>query len=137
MQTNEMVEKKRIKWDGVEIPGLVSVAEILREKRVVEIPSFRRIRDVQSGIEKFPQITVIYKLERNTNTLSFFESFFDNNEVKDCEIIRTDAHGVEFNRKAYIGCEPLSITEPTYDAASPVYAQITIVFCITNIINIS
>jgi len=137
MQSNEMIEKKRIKWDGVEIPGLVSVAEILREKRVVEVPSFRRIRDIQSGIEKLPQITVVYKLERNTNTLEFFESFFDNNEVKDCEIIRTDAHGIEFNRKSYTGCEILSITEPTYDAASPVFAQITIVLAIYNIVSIT
>ena len=134
MQTNEMVEKKRVKWDGVETPGLVNVAEIVREKRTVEVPGFRRIRDVQSGIEKLPQLTFIYKLERNTNTLKFFEDFFDNNEAKDCEIIRTDAHGDEFSRKSYTGCEVISITEPAYDAANPNYAQISVVVAIYNIV---
>ena len=134
MQTNEMVEKKRVKWDGVETPGLVNVAEIVREKRTVEVPGFRRIRDVQSGIEKLPQLTFIYKLERNTNTLKFFEDFFDNNEAKDCEVIRTDAHGDEFSRKSYTGCEVISITEPAYDAANPNYAQISVVVAIYNIV---
>lgn len=137
MQTNEMVEKKRVKWDGVEIQGLVSVDEIVREKRTVEVPSFRRIRDIQSGIEKLPQITFTYKLERDTETLKFFEKFFDDNEVKDCEIMRTDAHGVEFSRKSYTGCEVLSITEPAYDAANPVYSQISIIISAYNIITIS
>ena len=129
MQTNEMVEKKRAKWDGEEVAGLVSVSEITREKRVVEVPSFRRIRDVQSGIEKNPQLTLVYKNERTTNTLEFFENFFDNNEVKDLEIIRTDAHGVEIprGRKVYTQCEVLSITEPAYDAANPDYSKITVV----------
>ena len=134
MQTNEMVEKKRVKWDGVETPGLVNVAEIVREKRTVEVPGFRRIRDVQSGIEKLPQLTFIYKLERSTNTLEFFEDFFNNNEAKDCEIIRTDAHGDEFSRKSYTGCEVISITEPAYDAANPNYAQISVVVAIYNIV---
>lgn len=130
MQENDMVEKKKGFWDGDEVPGLVSVNEITREKRTVEVPSFRRIRDVQSGVEKLPQLTLIYKLERGTKTLSFFEDFFDNNEVKDLELIRTDAHGIEFDsngRKIYQSCEVISITEPAYDAGSPDYAKVTVV----------
>ena len=134
MQTNEMAEKKRVKWDGVEVPGLVKVGEIVREKRTTEVPGFRRIRDVQSGIEKLPQLPFIYKLERNTNTLEFFENFFDDNEAKDCEIIRTDAHGDEFDRKSYTGCEVISIGEPEYDAANPTYAQIPVTTTIYNIV---
>lgn len=136
MQTNEMVEKKKAKWDGVETPGLVNVGEITREKRVVEVAGFRRIRDVQADIEKIPQLTMVYKLERGTNTLQFFEDFYDENEVKDLEIIRTDAHGVEFKRKVYTQCELLSISEPAYDAASPESAKITIVVLPHDIINI-
>ena len=127
MQTNEMVEKKKALYDGEEVSGLVNIGEISREKRSVEVPSFSRIRDIQSGIEKNPQLTAIYKLERGRGTLKFFEDWFDNNEVKDVEVIRTDAHGVEFNRKVYTQCEVLSITEPAYNAESPDYAKITAV----------
>jgi len=135
MQENEMVEKKKCLWEGNEIPGLVSFGEVLREKRVVEVPSFRRIRDIQSGIEKMPQLTLVYKLERNTDTLNFFETFFDKDEVKDLEVIRTDAHGVEFKRKMYSNCELLSITEPAYDAANPDFSKITVVCCPYDIID--
>lgn len=127
MQSNEMAEKKKALFDGVEIPGLVNVGEIMREKGTIDVPSFRKIRPVQSGVVKNPEITMIYKLERDTNTLEFFDSFFDNNEVKDLEIVRTDAHGVEFDRTIYTECEVKSITEPPYDAANPDYAKTTIV----------
>lgn len=127
MQSSEMVEKKKIYYDGVEIPGLVSVSEISREKSTVDVPSFRKIRPVQSGVVKNPEITIVHKLERDTNTLSFFDSFFDDNEVKDVEIVRTDAHGVEFQRILYSECEIKTMTEPAYDAASPDYAKVTII----------
>lgn len=131
-----MVEKKKALWDGDEIPGLVTFGEVTREKRVVEVPSFRKIRDVQSGVIKMPQISLTYKIERNTKTLKFFDDFFDNNEVKDLECIRTDAHGVEFQRKIYIQCEPISMTEPAYDAANPDYAKTTITFAPEDIVKV-
>ena len=137
MQSNEMAEKKKGLYDGVEVPGLVNVSEITREKSVISVPSFRRIREIQSGIVKMPQLTLIYKLERGKNTLSFFEDFFDNDEVKDLELIRTDAHGVEFNRKMYQQCEVMSITEPAYDAASPDYAKVTVVLVPYDIVKTS
>ena len=135
MQQNDMVEKKRAEWDGVEKSGLVNVGEILREKRTVEVPSFRRIRDIQSGVEKMPRIPLTYKVERNTDTLKFFEDFFDKNEVKDLEIIRTDAHGVEFARKVWTQCEVLSITEPAYDALNPDFAKVTVEVAPFDLIN--
>lgn len=127
MQSNEMAEKKKTFFDGVERPGLVSVGEIMREKGTVDVPSFRKIRPVQNGVVKNPEITLIYKLERDTDTLDFFDKFFDDNEVKDLEIVRTDAHGVEFARTIYTECEVKSITEPPYDAANPDYAKTTVV----------
>jgi hypothetical protein len=74
-------------------------------------------------------------LERNTNTLEFFDTFFDENEVKDCEIIRADAHGIEFKRKIYTQCEIVSVTEPAYDAGNPDYAKITVVVAPFDIVN--
>jgi len=131
---NEMVEKKQVYFDRTEIPGLVNVSEIVEEKRSVEVPGFNVIRDVQSGITKQPQITLTYKLERGTNTLRFFEDFFTNNETKDMTIVRTDAHGMEFDRKTYTQCEVLSKTAPEYNAESPNFASIAVVILIHDII---
>jgi len=126
MQDNAMAEKKKCFWDGEEISGLVSVEEISREKRTVEVPSFSKIRDLNSGIIKIPPLNIVYKVERNTNTRAFFENFYNQNQVKDLEIVRTDADGVEFSRKLYPDCECTKIAEPSYDAANPNYATISI-----------
>ena len=137
MQSSEMAEKKKVYWDGVEIPGLVSVSEIPREKGTVDIPSFRKIRPVQNGVVKNPEITLVYKIERDTNTLSFFDKFYDDNEVKDMEVVRTDAHSVSFDRTIYTECEIKTITEPPYDASNPDYAKITIVIIYNERIKVS
>lgn len=134
MQSNEMVEKKRSKWDGEEIKGLVGVGEIKREKRTVEVPGFNYIKDIQSGTMKLPQIMLEYKLERDSGTEEFLESFITNNEVKDLEIINTDAHGVEFSRRTYARCEVIAHTEPAYDALNPTYAKRSIMISIGDII---
>jgi len=126
MQDNAMAEKKKAFWDGNEQPGLVSVEEISREKRTIEVPSFSKIRDLNSGITKLPPINMVYKVERHTNTRRFFEDFHNKNQVKDLEIVRTDADGVEFSRKLYPDCECVKISEPAYDAANPNYATISI-----------
>jgi hypothetical protein len=129
MQKNIQVEKEKIFIDGVEIPGLVEVGELKREKSVVEVPSFNRIREVQSNIVKNPRIQLKYAYNRTTHTLKYFEDSFDNNEVHDVEIVRTDAHGVDFSecaRAVYTFCEINSITKPKYDAANPTYASVEI-----------
>lgn len=136
MQTNAMAEKKKVFIDGVEIEGLVSVSEIPREKRTIEVPSFSTIRDIQSGITKLPPMEMVYSLKRGTNTLQFWEDFYNNNEQKDIEIVRTDADGVEFKRVLYPGCECTRAGEPEYDAANPTYAQIRVTVVPWNIIDL-
>lgn len=126
MQENNMAEKKKVLWDREEIPGLVSVDEIAKEKGNIEVPSFKKISKVQNGIRTMPDLVFTYKIERGTNTLQFFKDFDNNNEVKDCTIIRTDAHGDEFARTVWTQCEVLTRTEPAYDAATPDYAKVTI-----------
>jgi len=129
--------KLRKNWEYLIIPGLpierikkdyladVQIKEIAKRYNVNSRTIVRRLKWAR-----------VYKVERSTNTLSFFETFFDDNEVKDLELVRTDAHGVSFSRKIYQGCEVISISEPAYDAASPDYAKITVVVAPTDIIKI-
>lgn len=121
-----MAEKKKVWWDGVEIPGLVSVKEITLEKSLIEVPSFKRIRQLSSDITKVPAIEMMYEAARDTTTLQFFTDFYLKNQVKDCTIVRTDAHGVEFSRRIAPQCECVKITEPEFDAASPKYASVSV-----------
>lgn len=126
MQTNDMAEKRRILADGTEIPGLVNVGDIILEEGVLEVPEFSKIRKIKNGITMIPTIPLIYKTNRGTETLKFFQDWKNNNEVKDVTLIRTDAHGAEFARQLWSGCEISKITYPAYDATSPTYAQIQI-----------
>lgn len=126
MQKNSMAEKKQVFWDGVEIPGLVLVEEITLEKSTIEVPSFKKIRIIQSDITKIPAVNLKYRLDRGTSTLKFWEDFYYENEIHDASIIRTDASGAEFARRLLPQCECIKISEPAYDAASPTYASITV-----------
>ena len=126
MQSREMAEKKRVLFDGEEIPGLVSVNDITREKGTIEVPGFNRSRTIPNGITKIPTIELVYRIDRGTNTLQFFEDFYTNNEEKEMSIIRTDGHGDEFARRILQFCEAINITEGAYDAASPDFAKVTV-----------
>lgn len=127
-QRNEMAEKKRLLWDNEEIPGLVSVDEIVVEKNTIEVPSFSKLRTISNGVIRVPIIVATYKLVRDAITLQFFKDFHYLDQVKDGIIIRTDGHGVEFDRELIPSCECIRITDPAYDAANPDYAQFNVSF---------
>lgn len=137
MQKNAMAEKKKCLWDGVEKAGLVSFGEMAMEKSTIEVPSFHRIRTIQSGIIKLPIIEVVYRIDRDSPTQKYFEDFYWNDESHDLTLIRTDASGTEFARRLLPGCECVYLSEPAYDAASPTFAKITMRFVPWDIILIA
>ena len=127
-QRNEMVEKKRVKWDGVEVDGLMKVGEISMEKMTAEAPTFKKIKMVNADITKYPPIELVYLVKKDGSVLKFLEDFYNNDQVKDMIIMRTDAAGNDFpgSKKLYSSCECIKKTTPAFDAASPVIAQMTI-----------
>jgi len=125
-QRNDLAEKKRITWDGEEVPGLVSITEIPLERGIIDVPEFDRIRKIQNGITTVPEVTMVYKVQRDSKAFNFFKSYFLNNETHDAVVIRTDAAGAEFARTMLQSCECVRYTEPEFDAASPTYAKVTI-----------
>jgi hypothetical protein len=126
-QRNDLAEKKIVKWDGEEILGLVHVSEIPREKGTIEVGEFNRVRVIQNGVQKMPEVTMIYKIQRANGALEWALVFFEQDQTKDCEIIRTDAAGVEFSRTLLQSCECKTYTEPEYEAGNPTFAKLTIV----------
>ena len=126
MQENSMGEKVKIEWDGSETPGLVNVNERAREKAGIEVPFFDLIRTISNGVSKIPPLELVYRVDRGTKTLDFFQSWYDNNEVKDGVLIRYDSHGAEFERILLPECECSKVGEPAYDASSPEYAKVNI-----------
>jgi len=127
MQPNDLAEKKRVYIDGEEIPGLVYAGAIRLEKGTLEVPEFSRIRTIQNGISKIPPYELRYKIARGTSTLNFFNDWYNNDEIKDVTIVRTDAHGVEFARKLLSQCECHVKEDPETDSANPGYAMITVI----------
>ena len=123
MQRNDMAEKKKILIDGVELPGLVNFQEITLEKGQIDVPEFKKIRKIQSGITTIPAVELTYKTARDTNTLQFLKNWYFDDEVHDVVVVRTDASGAEFARTLLPSCECVRYQEPAFDAASPTYAQ--------------
>ncbi|MHC4717628.1 MAG: hypothetical protein ACYS5V_11710 [Planctomycetota bacterium] len=126
MQRNDMAEKKRVLFDGEEIPGLTNIQEIPMEKGQLEVPEFHRIRRIQNGITTIPAVEMTYKIAKDTNTLKFFRDYFNNDEDHDVTIVRTDAAGTEFARTLLPSCECVRYLEPGFDAANPTYAQVQV-----------
>jgi transcriptional regulator with XRE-family HTH domain len=137
MQRNDLAEKKRVTFDGEEIPGLVNIQEITLEKGQLEVPEFSRIRRIQNGITTIPAIEMTYKIARDTNTLDFFKTWYFENEEKDVTVIRTDAAGTEFARTLLPSCECVRYQEPAFDAANPTYAQVSITVAPWDVLPIS
>ena len=126
MQRNAMVEKKKVEWEGVEIPGLIKVDEIKFENKTVDVTDFSEEHTVDSNIMKVPPVSMTYRIDRGTNTLDFFENFHLRGEVKDGTIIRTDAYGNVIKRYLLKDCSCFTHSIPAYDSASPQAATITI-----------
>lgn len=125
MQPNDMAEKKRVYIDGEEVPGFVYSGELRLEKGTIEVPEFKKIRSIQNGISKIPEYELRYKISRGTNTLKFFQDWYNLDEIKDVTIVRVDAHGSEFARTLMSQCECRVINIPETDSANPSYAMIT------------
>ncbi len=126
MQRNDRAEKRRVYIDGEEIPGLVHIGEMTLEKGTIEVPEFSKIRVIQNGIMKYPPYEMKYKISKGTSTLKFFRTWFEDNEIHDVTIVRTDAHDDEFARTLLSECECAKYTEPEVGAEAPPFAQVSV-----------
>ena len=123
MQTNDMVNKKKIYVDGNEIKDLVVVGELSFEQSTVEVPSFEQITEVSSGIVKNPRIPLTFKNQRSTETRTLVKDWHFKKEHHEVTIVETDGDGVEYDRVKYTNCTCPIFKEAPYDASSPAYAQ--------------
>jgi succinate dehydrogenase flavin-adding protein (antitoxin of CptAB toxin-antitoxin module) len=119
MLKSAVVEKKKILFDGVEIPGLISVQELKLTKATVKVPSFKKLRQISSEIIEIPVIELKYACHRGTVTDTFFSNFFFNAEVKDVIEERTDQYGTVIQRRLWQLCECNDYQTPKYDAEAP------------------
>ena len=126
MLKNAIVEKKKVTWDGEEIPGLVKVEEIKFENKTVDVTDFSEEHTVDSNIMKVPPVVMTYRCDAGTKTLDFFENFHLNGEERQGVIIRTDAVGTPIKRYLLTDCKCFVHNIPAYDSASPQAMTITI-----------
>ena len=125
-QRNDLAEKIKLTWDGEEITGLVSISPTPLEDGIIEVPEFDAIRKIRNGIRTMPEITIIYKVQRDSRALIFCQNFYLKKQFKDMVKIRTDASGSEFARTQFPSCECTFYEEPEFEAANPTHAKVTI-----------
>lgn len=126
MQSFDMAEKVLLMIDGEELQGLVNFGEIALEKGQIEVPEFKLIRKIQSGVSKIPAIECEFKITRGSNTYKKLRDWYFNDEVHDLTKIRCDASGAEFERIVLPSCELAKYTQPAVDMANVSYAKISV-----------
>ena len=136
MQRNDQAEKKKALIDGEELPGLVFVGEVSREKGQIEVPGYNRTRRIQNGVTTIPPVEMRYKLQKDTNTRQFLLDWYDLNEEHDVTVITTDVTGSEIERQLMQMSECVQHTRPEYAGESPVYSMTTIIIVPWDIITI-
>lgn len=134
---SDQVEKKIILVDGEEKPGLINVEEYTIEDDVVDVPGRDKTVPVRNGVKKIPAINAAYKINRNSETLRYFEDWYYKKETHDVTLIRTDGAGNEFSRELWPNVEISKLSAPAYDASAPVAAQALVTFLPEDIIPIS
>ncbi len=126
MQSTDRAEKKRIFYNGQEIPGLVSLGPLRLEKNTLEVPGFSITRKIQNGVTKLPDVDLTYKIPRDNSAYVFFRDWYLNDEEKDLVVERVDASGQVIARTLLQACQCTVYEEPEYDAASPTFAKVTV-----------
>ena len=99
------------------MPGLVETSDLIDQEGTVEVPGFNRKVDIKDGVKKVEPLDVVYKIQKDTNTLQYFYDWYRNNEDHDVTIINTDGTGVEVDRWLWADCEVTRFSERTFNAA--------------------
>jgi len=126
MQKSSSAEKKRIFWDGEEVPGLIDVQEMKLTKATIKVPGFKRLRTISSNIIEIPVLELKYKVEKGTSTMKFFETFFFTEQCKDCTEVRVDQYDNEIQRRLWPQCECIDKVDSPYRAENPELMVVTI-----------
>ena len=83
MQNGSMAGKVKVLYDGEEIEGLTRFGDVPLENGTIDVPTFNRIRKVQSGVTTMPEVQLTYETRRNTKTRKFFKDYFHKKEKHD------------------------------------------------------
>ena len=124
MPKSDIVEKRILEADGVEVPGIISMDAVNSETGVVEIPGTDSIVSVADGVIKIPTFMMTNKVNRNNGTLKYMQDWFFKKQEKNCILKRLDGSGQIIQEVDLGSCQLSSSNIPAYDASSPVAAQV-------------
>ena len=136
MAKSDQVEKRIIQVDGETLEGLISIDQYELAEETVNVPSNRKTVPVKNGVTLIPPILAVFKITRDSRTLSILQDWKDNNEQRECVCIVTDGTGAEIRRELWPNTECSRRSGPAYDASSPVVSTLAVTFLPEDIIDI-
>lgn len=128
MQEGSVAQKAKVIIDGEEIPGLVKLGEVSREKGTIEVPTPFKIVKIQSGVDTMPEVACTFETRRDTKTRKLLHDWYNKNEQHDVTVVYFDAGGTEFARYLWPSTECKKFTIPETDHSSPSYAKVDVTF---------
>lgn len=121
---SDIVEKRSLDADGVEVPGIIAMDAMNSEMEVVEIAGTDFIVSVANGVIKIPTFLLTNKVNRDNGTLQFMQDWFFKKQEKNCILKRTDGTGQIIQEIDLGSCQLSSSNTPAYAAEAPVVAQV-------------
>lgn len=126
MARSIVVDKRRLEFDGQEIPGFKSIEEIVLEQDTVTIAEFDKIRNEPTGVSKIPAINCVYNHRSDSIAFDFFWDWYTTKSTKDVTEIQTDGAGAEIARFNWSNVKCSKISRPAADSAGVEGATIPI-----------
>lgn len=126
MARSIIVDKRRLEFDGQEIPGFKSIESVVLDQDTVEISEFDKIRNEPTGVEKVPVVNLVYNHRKDSITFDFFWTWFKDKSTKDVTEIQTDGAGAEIVRFNWSNVKCSKVERPAADSAGVEGATIPI-----------
>lgn len=126
MQTGILTDRRLIEIGGVPIEGLLKMSEGGTEIDSIEVAELKKLRMISTGLEKILEVTLTFKVIRNSATLAFFLEWRLAEDNRDVVVFFTDKTERPENawmRILLTDCELGGFKLPEYDAASADVAQ--------------
>lgn len=134
MPKGDIIEKRKLLVDGEDLPGLVNISEFSDEETTVKVPGLNKNVPVPNGVREIPEPEAIYKIAKDSETLQFLLDWMNKKEQHNVTLVKVDRSGEEIARQLWPNTELSKVSNPTYDASAPTYAQVTVKFCPEDII---
>jgi len=131
------VDKRKLFFDGTDLPGLTAVDGISSQAGQVEVATIENKVLISDGVYSIPPVTATYLIGKNSGTVDYFEAWKQSKETRTVTQQYLDGAGNIMRQELWTDVELSGIESPAFDASAVDKAQITVTLLPNDIVPIS